>query len=282
MALPAPSTRSPIDVRHGASRPVLLSVPHSGRDYSVELLARARLGRASLERLEDPRVDELVQGALDRGVGAVIARAPRAAIDCNRGEDEFDPRSVAGRRGAGPTERARAGLGLIPTRLAGVGELWRSPIDEAELARRLDTIHRPYHAAIARSLDDLARAWGEILLIDCHSMPQRRAGEAQVVIGDRHGLSAAPWLSEAALEIAGRMGFGAVRNIPFAGGHVVARHGRPARGRHALQVEVDRSAYCQRDGFSPGPGFDRVARLFEALTIDLGDLLAQRRLAAAE
>ena len=39
---------------------------------------------------------------------------------------------------------------------------------------------------------------GEVLLIDCHSMPPRPRGEANIVIGDRHGCSAAPWLVEAA------------------------------------------------------------------------------------
>ena len=92
---------------------------------SADLLARSRFGRASLERLEDPFVDQLVAGAIDRGVGAVIARAPRAMIDVNRALDELAPAAIAGRRGDPPTARARAGLGVIPTRLAGVGELWR-------------------------------------------------------------------------------------------------------------------------------------------------------------
>ena len=29
------------------------------------------------------------------GIGAVVARAPRAAVDCNRGEDEIDPAELA-------------------------------------------------------------------------------------------------------------------------------------------------------------------------------------------
>ena len=71
----------------------------------------ASAGRASLTTLEDPLVDRLVWRALQRGCGAVIARTPRAAIDCNRAEDEVDPSVVdGGRRGrvtrAGP-RRAR-------------------------------------------------------------------------------------------------------------------------------------------------------------------------------
>jgi len=277
-----PLAETLVEAIAGRGGPILLSVPHSGRDYPADLLARARLGRASLERLEDPLVDRLVAGAIDRGAGAVIARAPRAWIDVNRAPGELDPAAILGRSGAPATARARAGLGLIPTRLAGVGPLWRAPIDEKELERRLTQVHRPYHAALAAGLEARAERWSDVLLIDCHSMPPRRRGEAHVVIGDRHATSAAAWLVEAAEAIVRRRGFTVARNLPFAGGYVLERHGRPEKGIHALQIEIDRATYCQRDSRTPGPGFDRVAMLFEALASELGGLLARSLDAAAE
>ena len=282
---PPPSTPSEgpaVEYLPGRGGPLLLSVPHSGRDYPDALLLRSRLGRASLEQLEDPLVDLLVQGAIDRGAGAVIARAPRAMIDVNRALDEIHPAAILGRCGEPATMRARAGLGVIPTRLAGLGELWRAPIDEREYADRVARIYQPYHDRLSAALAALSETWGEVLLIDCHSMPPRPRGEANIVIGDRHGCSAAPWLVEAAEAIARRRGFAVARNVPFAGGHIVERHGRPANGVHAIQVEVDRSAYCTRDSRSPGPGFDRVALLFEALSTELGGMLARRHPVAAE
>ena len=277
-----PSLGKPlVDVIVGRGGPVLLSVPHSGRDYPADLLARARSGRASLERLEDPLVDRLVAGAIDRGVGAVIARAPRAMIDVNRAVEEIAPAAIIGRCGDAPTARARAGLGVIPTRLGGMGDLWRCPIDETEFERRLTVVHRPYHDALAQQLALLGETWSDVLLLDCHSMPPR-PGDPNVVFGDRHGTSAAPWLVEAAEAIARGRGFAVARNAPFAGGHVVERHGRPRLRVHALQVEVDRGAYCQRDSRTPGVGFDRVAMLFEALCTDLGSALSRRLDDAAE
>jgi N-formylglutamate amidohydrolase len=62
----------------------LLSVPHSGREYPRWLVEMSSGGQASLATLEDPAVDRLVWRALSLGCGAVIARAPRAAVDCNR------------------------------------------------------------------------------------------------------------------------------------------------------------------------------------------------------
>jgi N-formylglutamate amidohydrolase len=280
--MPAPNEAGAIEIFAGRGGPVVLSVPHSGRHYPAALVARSRFGRASLERLEDPHVDLLVTGALDRGVAAVIARAPRAEIDINRSLGELHPAAIFGRRGEPPTPRARAGLGLIPTRVGGLGDLWRAPIDEVELERRISNVHCAYHDALAQQLSLATRSWAEVSLLDCHSMPPRGRGEANVIIGDRHGTSAASWVVEAAEAIARRRGFTVGRNDPFAGGHIIERHGDPARGVHAIQIEIDRAAYCERDLRTPGPSFDRVALLFETLASELGDLLRRRTIIAAE
>jgi N-formylglutamate amidohydrolase len=261
--------------------PVLLSVPHSGREYSSWLLANAAGGRAALESLEDPLVDRLVWRAVALGAGAIVARAPRAAIDCNRAADEIDPAVIADAASDAVGVRARGGLGIVPSRCAPHGRLWRRPIDLAELERRVAEAHAPFHAAVAAALDRLAEAHGKALLIDCHSMP-RRKGQADLVIGDRHGGSAAPWLAETAARIARAEGWSAALNDPYAGGHVVERHGRPERGVHALQIEIDRSRYLARDLRSPGPGFDKAARLIERLVLGLAEALAAPDAIAAE
>ena len=271
----------PIVHEQRAAVPVLLSVPHSGREYPQWLVASAARGRPALESLEDPLVDRLARRALASGFGAVIARSPRAAIDCNRAADELDPAVIldAGRDPVGV--RARGGLGIVPSRCVPYGRLWRWPIDQAELDRRVSEAHRPFHDAIAAELERLVAGHGHALLIDCHSMPKRN-GQAEVVIGDRHGASAAPWLTEEAARIARCDGWSTALNDPYAGGYIIERHGRPERGVHALQVELDRSCYLARDLRSPGPGFDRASRLIERLAVGLAQSLAAPDAIAAE
>jgi len=274
--LPSPIVHAP-----RAAVPVLLSVPHSGRDYPQWLLASATGGRTALESLEDPLVDRLVWRAMARGIGAVIARAPRAAIDCNRAADEIDPAVIADAPSEAVGVRARGGLGIVPSRSATHGRLWRRPIDQAELDRRITEAHAPFHDAVAEELEKLVQTYGRALLIDCHSMP-RRAGQAQIVFGDRHGGSAAPWLAAQGAAIARSDGWSTALNDPYAGGHVVERHGRPERGVHAVQVEIDRSCYLARDLRSPGPGFDLAARLIEQLAFGLAEALTASDAIAAE
>jgi N-formylglutamate amidohydrolase len=201
---------------------------------------------------------------------ALIARSPRAEIDLNRDESELDPGMVSpppARTGAVQSARTRGGLGLIPSRLGGSGAVWLRPLPAGEVARRIEAIHRPYHAALAHELEATRRRFGIAVLLDCHSMPPRSApGNAGVVLGDRYGGSIARDLIDAAAAAAQAAGFRVARNQPYAGGHITERHGRPAAGIHALQIEIDRTLYLAADLRNPGPGFDAAARMLASIT----------------
>ncbi len=259
--------------------PVLLSVPHSGRDYPQWLIDMASGGRPALASLEDPLVDRLAWRALGRGVGAVIARTPRAAVDCNRAEDEVDPAVVEGRLRERLTARARGGLGIVPARTPHHGFLWRRAIGPAQLEQRLDQAHRPYHQALADQLELLVERFGCAVLLDCHSMPPPPEGIPEIVFGDCRGRTADAAVSLGALRIARQSGFEAGLNDPFAGGHIIARHSEPTRNVHALQIEIDRRCYLN-DG-APGARFDQVASLIEALAVGLGEILLRQQFATA-
>lgn len=254
------------------SLPVLLSIPHAGRDYDAAILANAAQGRRALEMLEDPLVDRLCWRAIAAGIGAVVQNVPRAVIDCNRDEEEVDPAAIAGISPAPVGPRARYGLGLIPSRTHRHGTLWRRPIDRADLQSRIDEVHRPYHRALAEALEFLSVRHGEALLIDCHSMPSRR-GLPAIVIGDLHGASAAPWITAEAARIARAEGFSVGLNDPYAGGAIVARHGRPGSGVHAVQLEINRSIYLVDGERNAGVGFDRITGLIEKLAVELGEAI---------
>ena len=274
--LPAPTIHQP-----RGQLPVLLSVPHSGRDYPDWLIGLASAGKPSLTTLEDPFVDRLVWRAMQRGCGAVIAKTPRAAIDCNRAEDEVDPSVIDGARRRGISARARGGLGIVPARTAQHGYLGRRAITPKQLDERLNQAHRPYHNAIEAQLALLIDRFGYALLLDCHSMPPPAEGVPSIVFGDCRGRTAEPWISAEAVAIAKRLGFEAGLNDPFAGGHVIERHARPMAGVQALQIEIDRRCYLDAKLAKPGPGFDRIAALLEALAVELGEALIGRQYATA-
>lgn len=273
--------------------PVILSVPHAGRAYSPELLKSSRLPRMTLETLEDRLVDRLVWRATAAGTTAFVALTPRAEIDLNRDEREIDPVLVAPPLPASQivqSARARGGIGLIPSRIAGAGAIWRQRISRCELERRICEIHRPYHQALEAALIAARERFGAAILLDCHSMPPRgaltsAAGEkaASVVFGDRHGTTISPDLLAAAVAGAQALGYLTACNAPYAGGYVASRHGRPQEDIHSLQIELDRSIYLDVELRDPGPGFDLACRLILAVVKALeGQLLAPEQAIAAE
>ena len=65
------------------------------------------------------------------------------------------------------------------------------------------------------------------------------------------------------------LGYTVCRNKPYAGGFITEHYGRPARGLHALQIEINRGLYMDERELKPHHGFEQLsadlARLAEAL-----------------
>lgn len=265
--------------------PVLIAVPHAGRAYPTGVTARMREPGLAQLRLEDRHVDRLgIAVARETGAALLIAHAPRALLDLNRAEDDVDWDMIEGGRpsqvalpqpGARGNARARSGLGLVPRRLPGSGEIWRGRLAPEELADRIEHIHRAYHAMLGAELARIREAWGAALLVDLHSMPPLRAAEGEarapvLVLGDRFGASCHTALMGRALGHLDARGVPATQNRPYSGGYVLDRHGAPAEAVHAMQVEVCRSAYLDRHLAEPGAGLPAVAAMLAALVRELG------------
>jgi N-formylglutamate amidohydrolase len=264
--------------------PVLIAVPHAGRAYTGSLLERMRNPASAVLKLEDRYVDKLAEG-IARATRAtlLVAHAPRAMVDLNRAADDVDW-EMFGRRDAdpgcySPSRRARSGLGLIPRRLPGLGELWKRRHDEADLAARISGIHEPYHACLGETLAALRERWGAALLLDLHSMPPLALRGAQpspeFVLGDRFGASCHGGLVGAAFAFFAEKRRPAAHNRPYAGGYVLERHGAPAKGIHALQIEVDRASYLDSHLAEPGPGFAEMTTLLADLVRRLAGEVAE-------
>lgn len=257
--------------------PVVVSIPHAGRLYPPDVLAAARVPRDQLERLEDAWCDQIASGASAVGATVVKALWARAVADCNRGEGQMAPGEVAASlrsQFSAPGRKERAGLGVVPTRLADCGPLWKRPLDPAALHWRLESLHRPYHRALADELAAAQSRCGHAVLIDLHSMPSIPAGQpghgARLVVGDRFGATAADWLVDLVMEAAARLNVAATRNQPYAGGHVVRTHGRPDHGIHAVQIEIDRSLYLTPDRNPDPVRMQALAHWFARLVTDAG------------
>ncbi|MCP8889418.1 N-formylglutamate amidohydrolase [Sphingomonas faeni] len=253
--------------------PVVLSVPHAGREYPLALKTALRVPLAALLPLEDRLVDAVARAARTNQTTIVQTRA-RAWIDLNRGEDERDPLLDEGAASVAPAQQSaklRSGLGLVPRRVSGAGDLWARRFTDADVTARIAQDHRPYHAAISSALEAAKAQFGVAVLLDLHSMPPLGPGGTRIVLGDRFGhAAAARFVTRVETECTAR-GFSTAINAPYAGGHILERHARPAANIHAVQLELDRTLYLDRKLHAPGAGFARVVDLLRAILAALAD-----------
>lgn len=247
---------------------IVFASPHSGRVYSDGFLAQTILNAHLIRTSEDAYVDQLFGAAPEFGSPLLRALYPRAYVDLNRAPDELDPALIEGAARIPHNPRIASGLGVIPRVVAGGRAIYSGKMPLAQAHRRLELAWHPYHRALRSLLDDTYHAFGQVILLDCHSMPheaidmhQRLTNpKPEIVLGDRHGASARSDVTdmiEAAFQAAG---FRVARNAPFAGAYIAQSYGRPSARRDVVQIEIDRSLYMDEARIVPLPEFAHIQR----------------------
>ncbi len=269
--------------------PILVSVPHAGREYPVELLDNLNVPASHLLRLEDRYADRLAASVIASGFPVIIARKPRAWVDLNRSRTEIDPDMVVG---MDPTQtprisrKVRGGLGILPRRLHGAGDLWREKWQHQHVMDRIEKDHEPYHAMVEHILGQIRSAFGCALLLDLHSMPSvcdEKRRKIGFVIGDRFGRSCESRYAALVADHFQGEGYHVRTNHPYSGGYMLERHARPERNVHGLQLEVDRSLYLDESQRELVAAADDITTLIRECCMMLAEQLSGRhQLEAAE
>ena len=249
---------------------VIVASPHSGRHYPWGFVRKTMLDDRAIQSSEDAFVDILVAAAPALGAPLLAAEYPRAFLDLNRAPDELDPAVIDGVVRGAVNPRISSGLGVIPRVVAGGRVIYRGKLSRAEAEDRVARVWHPYHACLEGLVQEALAEVGQAVLLDFHSMPHealdalsRKPGQSrpEVVLGDRFGASAAPHIVDRLEAAFTAAGLTVSRNTPFAGAYIAQHYGRPSRGRHAVQVEIDRSLYMNEQLIRPNGNFQGVKRL---------------------
>lgn len=223
-----------LDVTRGDA-PIVVSVPHAGTDLANLGSDLRSQWEATLDT--DWYVDRLHEGAIALGATLVRTRISRTVIDVNR-----DPAGKSLYPGQATTD-------LCPTTTFDGDPLYRSmPPDSLEIERRRRTWFDPYHAALESELERLRDRHGSVVLYDAHSIrsriPRLFSGELpQFNIGTHSGASCAPALTAAVAAACAATQLGHVVNGRFRGGWTTRHYGQPAKGVHAIQMELAMRGY---------------------------------------
>ncbi len=246
--------------------PFVFNSPHSGRHYPPRFMAMTRLDRHGVRRSEDCHVDILFSHVVKLGAPLLAANFPRAYLDANREAFELDPRMHSDRLPAHAnvnTPRVACGLGTVPRIVSEGVDIYRGKIPLAEALARIEHVYKPYHTQLRRLMLSTHSRFGMAILIDCHSMPGSvrvpgLTGAPDFIIGDRFGSAAASALADHAISLLQGLGYTVAYNKPYAGGFITEHYGRPARGLHALQIEINRALYMNEGTYEPNAGFARL------------------------
>ena len=77
-------------------------------------------------------------------------------------------------------------------------------------------------------------------------------------------------------------GFVVTRNAPFAGAYITQAYGKPTRGQHAVQVEIDRALYMDERSIQPNANFHTVKKAIGAAIAEIAQIGQERMPLAAE
>jgi N-formylglutamate deformylase len=251
---------------HPAARiPLVVDSPHSGLAFPAE--GRCVAPPDALLSSRDAYVDRLWAGTPDAGGCLVAATFHRAFIDANRDELDIDPQLLAEPwPGLRPTVYSARGLGLIRRWALPKVPMYDRLLPAAEVRSRIERYYRPYHDALGRALDDAFGQFGAVWHIDCHSMKSignamnidDGQGRPDLVVSDRAGTTADPAFTRWVAGCWSELGYHAAINHPYSGGDIVRRYGAPARGRHSIQIEINRRLYMNERTFEPHGGIEKL------------------------
>ncbi len=237
---------NPVTIIHGDG-PIVLAQPHSGTWLPDEIAAMLQTHARALHDT-DWRIPELYEGLVPDAT-VIRANFSRYVIDANR-----PPDNASLYPGQNTT-------GLVPLVDFDGKPIWREEPHEDEIARRLALYHAPYHAALEQALERAGARHGFAILYDCHSIRSRVPflfdGQLpDLNIGTNSGASCAPELERAVVQACeAAEGFTSVLNGRFKGGWTTRHYGDPARGIHAVQMEIAQRAYLSAEAlpyeFSP-------------------------------
>ena len=267
--------------------PLIVSSPHSGRNYPPDFVAASALTPLRLRSSEDSFVEDIFSYAPDLGASLIQALFPRVFVDVNRQPYELDPTMFSDPLPHYVTtqnSRISAGLGTIARVVSNGERVYKNKLTFQEAEERINHFYRPYHDALQTLINNTKDEFGYCILLDCHSMPSGRIGTnspsqskpsrlAEIVLGDCHGTSCHPHIMKSSNEFLTGCGFSVRRNIPYAGGFITRNYGKPKEGVHALQIELNRALYMDEQHIEPLEEIKPLRHAMTGFVEQLGNLV---------
>ncbi len=224
----------------GKKVPILVSVPHCGTAFPLELVDHFKAELVAQPDDTDFFVHQLYNFVSDMGITMIHANYSRWVIDLNR-SPKHKPLYTDG----------RIITALTPTTDFLGNSLYESqelePIPP-EIDRRIQKYFNPYYKQVQAILDGFVEEFGMAILWDAHSIRRvvptiQEAPFPDLILGTNDGQSANEQLIQVAKKGLSTSKFELSYNTPFKGGNITRHFGKPKNKIHALQLEMCKNLY---------------------------------------
>lgn len=256
-----------ITVRQGVNPRLIVSSPHSGRQYPDHFLNSSCRTLNELRQVEDAFVDILLTyQALEAML--IHAKFPRSFVDANRDQNELERHMfdyLSDDIKVKSSRYTKAGLGVIPSQISYRKPIYSQKLTEDDLKQRLAACYNPYHDQLNAMIEN-GKTMGEVVLLDIHSMPSGLGvSDADIIIGTCHGQSTPAWLGSWAKAFFINQGLNTRMNTPFAGGFITKHYGKPSKSVFAIQIEINRRLYMNENTIQLLPEWHRIADILASM-----------------
>ena len=266
--------------------PLVLDSPHSGLRFPSDF--DAIVSELDLRDGEDCFIDQLYLPSTEFGIPLLAAEFPRTYLDNNRHAGDIDLDLIEGGRWPHeyvPSGKATIGKALIWRTLDDGRPIYARRLTVEETVTRIERVHSPYHGALRQLMDAAHARFGVVFHLNCHSMnsvagKMGEGGEgserADFVLGDRDQTTCDPAFTEFVRSTLVALGYVVKVNDPYKGVELVRAYSDPARGRHSLQVEINKRLYMDEERCVPNEGYALLQRNLMTLIETVRDFVRTR------
>lgn len=257
---------SPYKVREPTAEEVrvVVSIPHTGTYVPDDIAANFASDAIRALPMTDWHLHHLYDFLPRLGVTTLYATWSRFVADLNRPPHDE------------PLYPGRFETGIVSDKTFWGDTIWREPPDAAEVERRKQLVHEPYHRKLAELLEAKRKKFGRIVLIDAHSVASRASllhGELKqdIYLGNRDGRSSDDWLIDHVAERFREADLKVSYNDPYKGGYITDHYGQ-IDGVEALQIEMCERLYMDEAdpvGALAHPNFEKMRGVLRDLFASL-------------
>ena len=244
---------------HQGSLPLLISMPHNGRDLAPEI--EHKFTNSALKLADtDWFMQELYAFTKDFSCSIITPLFSRYIIDLNR-----SPENTCLYKCADESE-------LCPTKTFSHEAIYKgAPPGADEVNERLEKYYWPYHNRLKEWITEAKESFGMALIYEAHSIksqvPRFFEGKlADLNLGTFDGKSCDERLEEIVWQEMQDSNYSCVSNGRFKGGYITRHYARASESVFTLQMEISQSCYLNEETLQVvAPKFDELQGFLKGL-----------------